>query len=116
MNLRNFLKMTHFKFSKLVKTLSWAMIFVIGTMATGAYAQVLIEDDFETSEGFTTGVLDSQLGWTSSGAVVVDTTGPYSGTQLVWLPLDEIKLDRSLCSIPFYALGFDFVFRARIIH
>ena len=91
MILLKFLKITHFKFSKLSKAFSWAVILMIGTMSTGAHGQVLIEDDFETAEGFTTGVLDSQFGWTSSGAVVVDTTSPYSGTQLVWLPLDEIN-------------------------
>ena len=91
MNFLKFLKIIHFKFSKLSKAFSWAVILMIGTMSTGAHGQVLIEDDFETAEGFTTGVLDSQFGWTSSGAVVVDTTSPYSGTQMVWLPLDEIN-------------------------
>ena len=91
MNLRSFLKMTHSKFSKPGRAFSWAMVFMLGVVAAGVNAQVLIEDDFETSEGFTTGVLNSQLGWVSSGAVVVDTTGPYSGTQLIWLPLNEIN-------------------------
>ena len=91
MNFLKFLKIIHFKFSKLSKAFSWAVILMIGTMSTGAHGLVLIEDDFETAEGFITGVLDSQFGWTSSGAVVVDTTSPYSGTQMVWLPLDEIN-------------------------
>ena len=48
MNLRSFLKMTHSKFSKPGRAFSWAMVFMLGVVAAGVNAQVLIEDDFET--------------------------------------------------------------------
>lgn len=51
-------------------------------------AQSIFQTDFENSEGYTLDTLYNQLGWSSSNLVVVDNTDPFSGDNLVWLPLD----------------------------
>lgn len=82
--------------------------------ASALQAQIVFQTDFELTEGYTLGPLDSQQGWSATSDVLVDDLDAYSGQQLIWLPAGAVNemtlpvgsvLNNSVVYVDFYLSG-----------